>query len=467
MKKLSKVALLLCAMAAGYGGILPDQRNTVQETLVIRVQDERKQQIRLGIDAERLWHWHSSIKEELADAAVGELQAAFVRIGISAEYERERGIKNEGAYDQILEVMTEMRNINPKIHFFASPRPMHEAYSRQEKTEIWGHPDNVPFSPFPVWIQQWHKSGTKKLKGGTVVPRWAKGEFDVEALVQYYADYLNLMHDKGFVITYLDVTNEQTIVTPEHTKYLHEQLPPRLNQGVSMPKLIAPSSWSIEGGIDWLKAIDRTKGQHLAFAIAAAHNTGSAGDPEVFVREAKRIGKEVWNTELHGWIGTKPEDEILNSAVFWRHLKAGFTGFATWLFYGPIDGRNHTMINSNGKQINRSTKYEIFKQVVNNANGGYYVDVSSPSSAIHTAGFIKGDVLSVWVLNTGDSGFSDAVIRLPREFGMVGELSAVKWQKQLPSEGQSFKLEPQTDRFTIRIDGKSLYFFKIQLVGDG
>src|SRR5690606_6794399 len=160
------------------------------------------------------------------------------------------GKKNEAAYDQIIEVMTAMREANPDIHFFASPRPVHEAYSREEKIEIWGHRDNVPFSPFPVWIQQWHQNGSKKLEDGTVVPRWTKGGFDIDAVVGYYADYLNLMHRKGFAIQYLDVTNEQTIITPEHVKYLHDHIPLRLQKGVSMPKLIAPSSWSMEGGID-------------------------------------------------------------------------------------------------------------------------------------------------------------------------------------------------------------------------
>lgn len=450
-------------MAAGLGTVLPNLRANAQQTTTIQVAQERRQLIRLGIDAERLWFWHSAIKAQLAHAAVGELESEFVRVGISAAYERERGVKDEAAYDEILEMMTALRAVNPRVHFFGSPRPMHEAYAREEKTTIWGHRDNVPFSPFPVWIQQWHQNGTKRLKDGTVVPRWAKGAFDVEGYVQYYADYLNLMHRKGFAITYLDVTNEQTIITPAHTKYLHDHLPSRLAPGITMPKLIAPSSWSVEGGIDWLKAVDPTKDEHLAFSIAAAHNTGSKGNLTDFAREAAALDKEVWNTELHGWIGTEPRSEILNSAVFWEYLRAGFTGIDTWLFYGPLAGRDHTMINSDGKTINRSVKYEIFKQVVNNANGGHFIPVTSPKATIQTAGFVRGKVLSVWILNTS-SQTEKTAIDLSAWEELDDAIDVITWESTTPASGRTSKAVVRGSKsLAHEIPKESLCFFKVRL----
>src|SRR5690606_9243641 len=181
--------------------------------------------------------------------------------------------------------------------------------------------------------------------------------------------------------------------------YLFDNLPAKLAKGVKMPQLVGPSSWSTEQATNWLKSIDKTKGEHNAFSIAASHNTGTAGSFADFANEAKALGKEVWNSELHGWTGRILKDDILNSAVFWQHMRAGYTGIDTWLFYGPLHGRDHTMLNLDDKTIKRTGKYEIFKQVVNNANGGNFIGITQPSEDLETAAFLKDGVLSVWVLN--------------------------------------------------------------------
>src|SRR5690606_16217485 len=100
------------------------------------------------------------------------------------------------------------------------------------------------------------------------------------------------------------------------------------------------------------------------------------GSLEEFVAKATQLGAEPWNSELHGWVGTDDlKQEIMTSTVFWEHLRAGYSGIDTWLFFGSLAGRPHSMINSNGVIIEKAGKYEIFKQVVNNANRGYYVDI--------------------------------------------------------------------------------------------
>lgn len=452
-------ALICIQTLSGFG--ISDRTG---DTAIV-VSSTNRQRIRLGIDAERLWHWHSNIKYKLANLAVGEMKSDFVRVGINGAYEREKGVKNEAAYDQIIEVMSAMKKMNPGIHFFASPRPIHEAYSKAEKIEIWQHPDNVPFSPFPLWIQEWNKTQkTKKMKDGTLVKKWDKGRFNVDAWVQYYADYLNLMRRKGFDITFMDVTNEQSIVSPEDTKYMYDNLPERLNKGVKMPQLIAPSSWSPLGATNWLRSVDRSKGQDKAFSIAASHNTGKPGVLVDFVHEAKILGKEAWNTELHGWVGTELKDEILNSAVFWKHMRAGYTGIDTWLFYGPLGGRNHTMINSDGHEIKRSGKYEIFKQIVNNANLGYYVGISKPFENMETAAFVKGNILSVWVLNESAERRKSVRFEVQGREGIERKINVVKWSDDLPASGRASAMESTgVTQFVSDIDAESLYFFKLKI----
>ncbi len=456
------VALLACEKR------LLESSGLLAETVdpaAITVTSTLKQTIQLGIDAERLWHWRSNIKSQLAQLAVGELEADYIRVAINCAYEREEGVVNAAAYDQILEMMNAMKTVTPNIKIFASPRPLFEAYSAAEKESIWGHVDNVPWSPYPAWIQEWDSVGTRTV-GGVVVTRWGKGDFHVDKLVQYYADYLNLMKSEGFDITYLDLSNEQTIIRPHHAKYIMDNLPTKLDAGVNMPLLIAPSTWNVQGGINWLDSISTANGEQNGFDVASIHNTGTGGSLSEFTTKANAWGKDAWNTEMHGWTGLTLRDEILNSDVFWQHMQAGFTGVDTWLFFGPLGGAAHAMIWShwNNGTIVKTGKYEIFKQVVNNANGGNYLEVSSPMEQLSTAAFIKDNVLSVWVLNKDSVAVADQAIHLGSR-DVQGKTIDVKiWNESLPNAGTdtTFTATNAHD-FTFDIDGESLYFFKIDL----
>lgn len=440
--------------------------NINEESLIVTVSNNKKQKIRLGIDAERLWYWRSGIKDQLAQKAVGEMKSDYARIAINAAYELEQGAKNETAYKEILEVMTAFCKANSEIKFFASPRPLMEAYTTQQKIHIWGHVGNVPWSPYPAWIQKWVQNGTTTMSDGTVVPKWEKGDFDADALIQYYADYLNLMHLKGFDIEYLDLSNEQTIITPAITKYIRNNLPSKLNSGVDMPKFVVPSAWSVQGGIEWINAIDKTKDEHLAFEIAAVHNTGpgSLSIYQEFAAKAQDLEKEAWNSELHEWTGIELHDEIINSDIFWQHMKAGFTGIDTWLFFGPGVGKPHSMIFAYNNRLTTSGKYEIFKQVVNNSNGGSYVEVSQPSISTPTAAFVKDNVLSVWILNKNERVISDVLFNLVGWTVTNQDVKVVRWHKDLPKEGETgFFTITSGSEFNFDIEGESLYFFKLNI----
>src|SRR3546814_10791782 len=72
-----------------------------------------------------------------------------------------------------------------------------------------------------------------------------------------------------------------------------------------MPDLIAPSSWSVQNGVNWLNAVNSANGEQNGFDIAATHNTGGSGSISQFVSSASVLGKDAWNTELHAWTGGK------------------------------------------------------------------------------------------------------------------------------------------------------------------
>lgn len=468
IRKIFLLAFLLVSFScSSEEKIAPEEETVLQEEGGTKVNvGEKKQSIYLGIDAERLWHWRSNIKDELAQLAVGDLQAKFVRVAINCAYEREKGHKDESAYDMILESMTAMKKVNPDIEFFATPRPLHEAYSDEEKEEIWGHTGNVPWSPYPTWILEFVADGTRKMPDGTIVPKFVEKSFDIDALVQYFADYLNLMHAKGFKISYMDITQERQTITPELNLYLYQQIPQKLNSGVHMPLLVLPSTWNREGGIKWLKSVDATNNEAVAaIGIAATHNTDPKGSSAEFVNEATKLGKISWNTELHGWIGTEVKDEVLNSEIFWTHLREGFVGLDTWLFFGPLGGTSHSMINShwNNKLIKKTTKYEIFKIMVNHANGGNYVDIDMPDASVITTAFVKDDILSIWVLNKSKET-KELEFALGKWEMKEQQVICRKWNGEFSESGLNGKLTAKDSyTFTRSIDAESLYFFKVEL----
>src|SRR5690606_36414759 len=307
---------------------------TVVDSTAITVTSNVKQPIKLGIDG-TLLHWRSYLKDSLAQLAVGDMAPHFIRTTVLNGFQKEEGTFNPAIFGTILEMINAMKAVNPDVKFFASPGSLKSVYTDQEKIDIWGHVDNVPFCPYPAWIQEWDSVGTKTMSDGTVVPIWQKGTFHIDKLTAHYAAYLNFMKKQGVDITYLDASNEQTIIRPAHCKYLTDSLPGKLAAGVNMPAIISPSTWSVQGGINWLNEVDISNNEQHGFQIASVHNTGGSGSLAEFADAAHSFTKEAWNTEMHRWTGTNLRNQILNSSIFWEHMQAGINGLATWLFFGP------------------------------------------------------------------------------------------------------------------------------------
>lgn len=426
------------------------QPSDLPENMVV-VSNEQRQQMRFGIDAERLWWWYPGIGKELARYAVGDLQADYVRVAIFAAYEREEGRKNPKAYERILDMMKALKRENPAIKFFASPRPLEEAYSQEEWNRDWD--GKVPWSPYPIWILPFERTGTDE-EGK---PIWQMGNLDEKKFTRYMADYLNFMHQEGFSIEYLDVTNELEIPSGK-VKYMVEHLKELLDPGIKMPLIVAPSSWNMQQGLAWLKSANSDM-----LDIVACHNTDPGGSMESFAELGRTMGKEIWNSELHDWVGVEPHEEIMNSETLWKHIRAGFSGIDSWLFFGPIEGKDHTMIWTDGSSIRTSYKYEIFKQLVNNANRGYYLDTPMPRKDLYTAAFMKDKVVTVWAFNSSsvpmpDLGFSLQGIPLNGQ-----KVEVTRWHASTSNTGKASKISSSRTFFSHTIEGESIYCFKIVL----
>jgi hypothetical protein len=203
---------------------------TISYGRTITVDQQARQPIRLGIDAERFWHWNP----------------------VNAK---------------VLAPMASFKAENPRIKFVATPQPIDEAYTDEESLDVSNRP-KPPWAPYPIWINEFVADG-RDADGYT---KWVSDQFHAGRAARYFADYLNLMHRNGFSIDFMDLTNEFNKINPSDVKTFRA-VPRYVDTGVKLPLLVSPSAGSFKGGLSWLNAIDSTRGEEDQFDIAGVHST--------------------------------------------------------------------------------------------------------------------------------------------------------------------------------------------------
>ena len=352
---------------------------------------EKQQKMRFGMDYERLWYWSNGLDAEeralLAKWSVVDTEIDYIRVAINAGYELKEGQLNPKAYTKkIIPMMKVMQTANPNIKFFASPRPLDEA----EKKTSW--------QPYPRWI-----TGDTEKKG--------KFDFKWEKCAKYLLQYLQLMKKHGFKISFLDITNEwqgssgkNGRLTATDAQKITEYLKTKLPRD-EMPLIVAPSSWNYQQGASWLRSLksDRTR---KAINIASSHNTNRTGTASNFAQTARQVlGKEVevWNTELHGWKSTSKENEVTSFYYMLEIIRAGFSGINGWLALGTKNQGHSYFLSKSGKAV-PNVKYYLFKKLSTTSNYGHALNIlEEPSQLSHTAALIKGNLMTVWVINQNNT----------------------------------------------------------------
>ena len=361
------------------------------------VGENRQQKMRYGMDYERLWYWtgglNASERRDVATWSAVDTGIDFVRVAMNSAYELTEGDINLNAYtNKIIPLMTAMQDANPDIKFFASPRPLNEAIS------------GAAWQPYPRWVTGDDGSGNF--------------DFDWENCVRYIEDYLLLMDSEGFKISFMDLTNEWQSNSTSHNphtssrinqadvRYITEALKSstRLSDaGIEVPLFIAPSSWNYSQGGSWITRINSSS-KRAAVDIAASHNTDKTGTAQQFgdaVRAEMGNDTEIWNTEVHGWKSTSSANETTTFSFYLEQIQAGFSGLTGWLAIGTTNQGHSYILNPNGRP-ERNVKYFIFRKLSETSNYGYNLDlIESPSQLSHTVALIRGNLMTVWVINQG------------------------------------------------------------------
>ena len=420
---------------AAAAGALAEQTSTV-----VTVAEQPAQKMTYGMDFERLWSWDTlkpEAKKRLADVSVKECRVQYVRVAVRGLAEPEEGAFKPEAYAEILDLMSHLKAARPDIQFFGSPRPIsgEDGKSRRE----------LPYTCYPLWIT----SHVKKVHPKTGQTKWVFTGFDPVKAADYLARYVRFMKDKGFAIAYLDLKNEiDRLIKAGQGKAMAERL--RRELGAECPLLIAPSSFEYSGAADWMNACSEGLGTGF-FDIASTHNTGSRGSLENFAAQARAAGKPVWNTELHSWRGPD-EAAATNTANLFYQIRSGVGGINDWLSLGneKKDFKMFRAMDDGSLEVMRV--YYIYKQLVNTSGGGHYVPTTLPAGLLSTAAFVRGKLMTVWLLNGGGAPLKSVNVELGGRTVAGAALRKVAWGADMPREGRSGALSVPAKARSVRCD---------------
>ncbi|MDP4645132.1 MAG: carbohydrate-binding protein [Opitutales bacterium] len=456
------------------------------DPLTLTIGNTKKQQMRYGIDYERLWFWTgaASVRDRFAEWSVADCDVDYVRVAMNSKYELTEGVLQEDAYfdnddnegggtsnDRIIPMMQDMKAANPDIKFFASPRPLDEAVN------------NVAWQPYPQWITG--STGSS-----------SNFSFDEVKCSEYLLRYLILMKQYGFKISYMDLTNEWNFINgtdfrdisalfdayvaaPANAKpVIHPDYPTVTLTADDIPELVGASAWSYSQGASWLSGLF-SGSRRDAVDIVSSHNTDKGGTAQDFVDRLESVYSgevvpEAWNTELHGWKSTSNADEVLTYAYMMECINAGFSGISGWLAVGTPNQGHSYIVNSA-----RSVKYYMFEKLTNTSNRGYALEVNEPDelkvywdpdpdqadadSAV--SALIRGNLMTVWVLNHSNTDYPITINPTGRTISDY-PIKVTRWSQidGVSDEGETSTITAATNTSVVSLaQDNSAYCFEILL----
>jgi hypothetical protein len=236
-----------------------------------------------------------------------------------------------------------------------------------------------------------------------------------------------------------------------------------------MPKFVGPSSWNYSQGGSWISNLN-TPEKRAAVDIAAGHNTDRTGSAQGFADQVHELmaahpdwNPEIWNTEVHGWKSTSGENETTSFYYMLEKIRAGFSGLNGWLAIGQTNQGHAYILNQNGTR-RRNVKYFLFKKLSETSNYGHNLNIiSEPAQLSHTAALIKGNLMTVWVINQGASSVPINVVPAGRTIS-ESSIKRTRWTDASDVEGfVSHEPVTSSSAFWSSIPAESVCCFEVLL----
>ena len=252
-----------------------------QIPLSIRLKQPQQQIVVMGADMERSAGalQKAKNKEEIIRWVFDGTEGVdYLRVSFNKHQELERGKKKLEIYDAQIASMQQIKAVRSDIKFWATPITDFGGYN---------HANNMP-----DWIYR---------GGGYDGGKYDPDKFEVGLYAKFLADYLQLMHDNDVSIFCLSPTKEwsQVISSKKASQIIRLLKKECSSRKVPMPIIVGPSSWSVTGGLNDLKQIQKLGDASLyaAFSTHKYNKSGTEQNVRKFVELAAAMGKRAFNDE--------------------------------------------------------------------------------------------------------------------------------------------------------------------------
>jgi len=113
--------------------------------------------------------------------------------------------------------------------------------------------------------------------------------------------------------------------------------------------------------------------------------------------------------------------------------------------------------------VTRNVKFHIFRKLSTTSNYGHALDINQPNPLTSTAALIRGNLMTVWVLNNNGSGVPIRITPTGRSLA-ESTVKRTRWNSTLDLEGLSERV-PATANTSVwsTVAGNSLYCYEILL----
>ncbi|MGD7653088.1 MAG: hypothetical protein ACQCXQ_07735 [Verrucomicrobiales bacterium] len=425
----------------------------------VRLDQPQQQIVVMGTDMERSANalQGAKNKEEIIKWVFEDTEGVdLLRVCFDKHQELERGRKNMGYYDLQVASMRQIKAVRPDIRFWATPKTDYDGY---------GTKNNLP-----DWIYR---------GGGYSGGRYDPNKLEVGLFAKFLADYLEHMQRMGVPIFGLSPMKEWSqVVSPEKTSDVIRALKGECeSRRLEMPIIVGPASWSVKGGIRDLKKVKKLGDAHL-YAGFSTHQYQGAGEADMrrFVELAEEMGQRAFDdeTNIGGGGRTHGVEPRMSSPVgsFCRRARGYRAGLAGELVFEiwsrGINSETRSIYFKRNGVAKRMRAYWLFRAFASTTLRAHYIPsgLVTPREGVETMAFLKGDDLTLWVMNQGEEGVESVDIAL--KGGQLKRRSGVevlRWSEEIASErGESSVMQAESETgWTVEVPPVSITRIRVRL----
>ncbi|WP_162633317.1 hypothetical protein [Echinicola strongylocentroti] len=393
----------------------------------IIVDSTQKQQVLyMGGDMERSSDHllRATNPDEILKWTIEDIDFNIFRVRYDKHQELIEGQKNFGFYDNQIQVMKKIREINPQIKFLATMRSDYNGFKTHNHNNL------------PTFIYNY---SCIRENGNRCLESEGDRSFDADKYGVFLADYVEHMYQNDVEIDFIATSKEyQAVVYAHRSHFAYIKMKSELEaRSVPVPKLIGPATWGIQAGINFVNGTINN-GYANEYEAFSTHDLGHT--PHLwgnFVQASNQVNKAAIDDESQYGTGGRThgeEPEHLGSILYNYGKKTemyaqGLSGeifFEVWS--RGVGSESRSIYFKNNEAGKRMRSYYVMKDFANSSANNYYCpSIVENAEGLQTMVFRKGNLVHVWIVNNGEELAEELKLYVPG-FLINGDVAHKYWQ---------------------------------------